>query len=187
MIKIYTMNNSTLKSLGLILIWAFVVVLWMMPQITKFTNIQAEKESLVNKEKTLDEEYNKLKKIDEELKNDSSEFEKYTKWLKENELVSFIYSKIEELNKNKNSIITIKDLSITPAQINSMQFLESNIQLTLQVPTEFMLKNVLKMLNKNDEYKFFITSLTYDPNNINSSDWQSSGFSVTIPLKVFYK
>ena len=28
MIKIYKMNNSTLKSLGLILIWAFVVVLW---------------------------------------------------------------------------------------------------------------------------------------------------------------
>ena len=80
MIKIYKMNNSTLKSLGLILIWAFVVVLWMMPQITKFTNIQSEKESLISKEKSLEEEYNKLKKIDEELKNDSSEFEKYTKW-----------------------------------------------------------------------------------------------------------
>ena len=147
MIKIYKMNNSTLKSLGLILIWAFVVVLWMMPQSDKA-------------------KYVLTYEIDEELKNDSSEFEKYTKWLKENELVNFIYSKIEELNKNKNSIITIKDLSITSAQINNMQFLESNIQLTLQVPTEFMLKNVLKMLNKNDEYKFFITSLTYDPNNI---------------------
>jgi hypothetical protein len=50
-----------------------------MPQITKFTNIQSEKESLISKEKSLEEEYNKLKKIDEELKNDSSEFEKYTK------------------------------------------------------------------------------------------------------------
>ena len=49
MIKLYKMNNSTLKSLGLILIWAFVVVLWMMPQITKFTNIQSEKESLIRK------------------------------------------------------------------------------------------------------------------------------------------
>gem|GEM_PF-879302 len=82
---------------------------------------------------------------------------------------------------------------MTNAKLNNMQFLESNVNLSLTVPSEKKLTQVIKELMEAKQYKFFITNLSYNSENAENKDNQSSdlssvsqGFQVVIPLKVFY-
>lgn len=181
------MSNSKLLSYVFVIIGLFIIVLVTKWQVYNFQAVRAEKEALLKTEIEKKSELEQIQKLKKDLASDtSSEVYKYTSVLKEDELINFIYSEIDKSNKRSSSQIIINSLNISSAQLNQMQFLESNINLNLTVPNEIRLKSILDMLNKNEKYKFFITSLTYDTEK-QDSDSENLGFQVTIPLKIFYK
>lgn len=190
MIKIKEMNNTKFISTLLIFISLFVIILftkWQIFRVSELNNViseaQAKKDDLVK-------EYNKLESIkNNKLKSKLSDIEKYTKKLKEDELLDFIYSEIFRLNLSSSSYvkkqpIIISGLKISDSQLNLLNFYESNIDLNLVVPNESRLREVLNILNNNDKYKFFITSLNYENNKENQESWD--WITVSIPFKVFY-
>lgn len=193
MIKFTKMNNTKFLWTIIVFLSLFIIVLFTKDQVFKLS----ENKNLISvsedKKNELTEKNTKLTKIKKDLSNPGnsfySEVEKYSKELKEDELLDFIYSKIIWLNWPSSSIvkrpeIKIENLRISNPKLNLMNFYESDINLELKIPSETKLKDVLNLLNENDDYKFFITSLSYEnEESINSSEWMS----VSIPLKVFYK
>lgn len=172
-----------------IVIWLFIILLFTWPEIKNWQALKAEKKELIEKENYINSEYEKYSKIKNEILNwgeKTEEIAKYTKEVKEDEVLTFIYSNIEKINATLTTQkISIKNLTISKPQINQMWLKESNINLSLEVPSEAKLKEILKFLTNNEEYKFFITSLNYTTENSGGLNW--TGFSIQIPLKVFYK
>lgn len=173
--------NSKILGHIFVIIWLFILVLFTKWFVWDFTNLNYEKEQLTQTEQEKKQELEKLQAYEAKT---SPEAEKYTKEIKEDEILDFIYSEIEAINKKIWWKVRIDSLSLTSAQKNELQFLESNINLVVTVPTEKKLKDILTFLTTTDEYKFFITRLTYE---VGVSETGATDFQVTIPLKVFYK
>lgn len=181
------MNNTKLIWTWFVILWLFIIVIFTKSQIFNLQTLRAENEGLVSTEISKKEEHDKLSKIKEDLAvNKNSEVSKYLNPVKEDEILNFIYSEVDKLNDKSSFKTEILNLSVTKWQLNDMQFLESDINLTLSFQDESSLKNILNILISNDKYKFFITSINYIPWD-NESESEDSSFQITIPLKVFYK
>ena len=186
--------NNKFWSFILIVIWLFILVLFTKDQVFDLQYVSAERETLISKREQKTKEHSNLSNISKEIKKwEIKELDKYSTPLKEGELLEFVYKVVDKINSTWTNKVTINNLSLTNAKLNNMQFLESNVNLSLTVPNEKKLTQVIKELMEAKQYKFFITNLSYNSENAENKDNQSSdlssvsqGFQVVIPLKVFY-
>jgi hypothetical protein len=103
--------------------------------------------------------------------------------IKEDEILEYIYSKIETDNLNyEDWAAVVRNISITKGDINEIGFNEATLNLSLRLPSEQRLMDILDFFTwEESKYKFFINSFVYPK----ISTWSS--FNVNIPLKIFYK
>lgn len=193
------MNNTKFLWTVLIFLSLFIILLFTKEQIYSWQSLSEEKWNLIKKEQELSVTNWELTDISKKLDKESADFDgaeyskiqKFSKGLKEDEIVNFIYSKIWQLNwQIPVKRVEIKSLKISAWQENLMKFLESNISLDLKVSSKEKLKEVLNLLNDNEEYRFFVTSLNFEDrtseNLVTSENW-NEWIEVSIPLKIFYK
>ncbi len=141
---------------------------------TKIKNSKIE-----SKEKTV----SKLIKWKKDLWNtvDLEELKKYTHEIKEDELIDYFYSYVNN-SRSWSWYTIINSISFDKWVKNEYGFLEWKIDLSLTLSDETELSKILDfVVNKDSYYKFFIDNFSF-PN-----DKQSWSFTVLIPLKVFYK
>jgi len=178
--SVYNKNNKFISYL-IILATFFIVVLFTKDQIIK---IQENRDLRDTYNIELEAKKTQLSEINEKrtmLNNSSENIDKYILEIKEDEIIDYLYSYIEETNK-RNWVSIIKNISISDPKDTELWFKETLITLDLLVPSEEKLKRTLEFLTSSkSKYNFFITSFTYPYWKI---DWN---FSVTIPLRVLYK
>lgn len=200
------MKNTKLTWVAIVFLSIFLIIFFTKWQIYAFVEKRTQKENLLkentekNREhlelKLIDLYLNDKKKVDEiiaekpDLKKDflekiKQEIPKYKKEFKEEEILNYIYSEIYKLNR-VTSQVKINNLTITPGVVSPMQFLESDINLSIEVVNEKILRNLLNTLVSSDEYKFFIEKLTI-PEKENNLDSAKNTIQIQIPLKIYYK
>lgn len=172
----------------IILISLFIIILFAKDQLMQ---IQVNNDEKVINEFKFQEKRNEITRLDEikkKLNTSEVNIEKYLisedgEWIKENEIIDYIYSKIEDDNlKYTDGIAVIKNISITEWSVNEMWFMESNVTLNLKVPSEDRMFKILNFFSSKDsKYQFFIDTFTYP--NVETE----SSFNITLPLKIFYK
>jgi len=175
-------NNNKFVSYLIVLVALFILVLitkdqfdilqWKFDSRTTNTNVLEEKKAKLD-------ELNSLKK---ELAKTSDNIDKYTIDIKENELIDYIYSYIENIN-GEDGVAVIKSISISEPIDTEIWFKESNITLNIMVPNEDMSIKILDFLTSSEsKYNFFISSFTFPYGKINER-----GYNMSIPLKVLHK
>lgn len=200
------MKNTKLTWVAIVFLSIFLIIFFTKWQIYAFVEKRAQKENLLKENteknnehlelKLIDLYLNDKKKVDEiiaekpDLKKDflekiKQEIPKYKKEFKEEEILNYIYSEIYKLNR-VTSQVKINNLTITPGVVSPMQFLESDINLSIEVVNEKILRNLLNTLVSSDEYKFFIEKLTI-PEKENNLDSAKNTIQIQIPLKIYYK
>jgi len=178
-------KNNKLYWYIIILVSLFIFVLFTKNQISSMQIKFDEKEQKEIELQTKRDELQKLNDIKAKVDAKNNGIDNYIIKLNEDELISYIYSKIEEDNlKYTDWITTIRSLSMTTWKLNEIGFMESTITLNLRVPTEDRMFKILDFFVKDDsKYKFFIDSFTYPKIEVGSE----SSYNITIPLKIFYK
>lgn len=188
-------NNKKMISYFLLIISVCVLFLFTKNMIF---DVQANLEKKTQQEALVQEKTNELNRLSK-LKNvNSEEVEKYVKEIKENEIIEYVYGLIETLNLSRElgrGSISVQNLTLTQPKQNEYGFLETDINLQIQVTSETKMKKLLDRLVAEDApYKIFITSFAYETPDVTTSEsvsathgQQSEAFSVTIPLKIFYK
>lgn len=178
-----TNKNNKLYWYIIILLTLFILVLFTRNQISSIQVNLDEKQNLEIDLENKRQELQALNDIKVKVEAEWNNIEKYLNKIKEDEIIDYIYSKIEEDNlKYTDGVSTIRNLTITEWEINEIWFYESNISLSLRVPNEDRLFKILDFFVKKDsKYQFFIDSFSYPKVTSDSS------YNVTIPLKVFYK
>ncbi len=188
-------NNKTISYL-LILLSLFIIVLFTKDYLFELQSNLEEKNRLTKKVSEKREEFEQTKKIKSKLEKDSdnTEIKKYVNEIKEEEIVDYIYSMIEEWNTWKTMpksywLAFVNNLSISKWKKNELWFLESDITLSLRVEKELRMKKILEFFTSEEsKYKFFITSFSYNKPWIRElRSNEKKFFDITIPLKVFYK
>lgn len=178
-------KNNKLNWYLLILLSLFILVLFTKNQVS-LMYLNLEEKSIKQSELEVKrEELNKLDAIRSKAEDKNSWLDKYSKKLKEEELMYYIYSKIDSDNlKYSDWISTIRSLNISEWKINELWFYESTVTLSVRVPNETAMFRLLDFfIDDKTEYKFFVDSFNYPKNE----NWLDSSFNVTVPLKVFYK
>lgn len=178
--SVYNQKNKFI-SYVLILLSLFIIVLFTKDEISM---IQENSDLRDSYKIQLDDKKTKLNEINEKrnmLNNSSENIDKYDLVIKEDEIIDYLYSYIEETNRN-NWVTIIKSISISDSHDTELWFKETLIDLNLLVPSEEKLKKILDFLTSaKSNYNFFITSFNYPYWEI---DWN---FEVTIPLRILYK
>lgn len=186
-------NNKKIINYTLIILSLFMIVLFTKDLIldTQWNTIKIQEKKSEETEKR--QEVKKLKAL---KKQTDLQLEKYTKQVQENELVEYLYSTIEKLNTSRSAAgsVFVKSLKISKGTKNEIWFLESSIDLTVQIWSEIKMKQLLDtLLSETSDYKFFIPSFSYEKPDSNVPDavaawrWETESFEVNIPLKIFYK
>lgn len=178
----FTKNNKIYWYL-LILISLFILVLVTRTQIS---SLQIQKDEISinqSKEISLSQELTRLNEIRNKISNDDIEIEKYIVDLSEDEIINYIYSKIEQDNLIYSWwIVEVRNISMSKWDINEMWFNEITLNLSLRVPSEDRMIKILDFFTwDKSKYKFYISSFNYPSSRTN---WV---FNVNIPLKIFYK
>lgn len=176
-------NKNKLYSYIIILVSLFILVLFTRVQVT---DIQVKKDEISinkSKEQSLRNDLNRLNEIRNKINNDNFEIDKYMVNISEDEIIDYIYSKIEQDNRTYlDWVTTIRSISMNKWDLNELWFKELTINLNLRIPSEDRMIKILDFFTWEDsKYKFFISSFSYP----NVNNW--SVFNVSIPLKVFYK
>jgi len=177
-------SNNKIYWYIIILLSLFILVLVTRNQISDIQVKLDEKEIKEVELQSKRDELQKLNDIKTKLETQDNDIDKYINEVKEDEIINYIYSKIEEDNlKYSDWVSTIRSLSISKWELNEIWFYESNISLNLRVPSEDRMFKILDFFIKKDsKYKFFIESFNYP-----KTDSESGSYNVTIPLKIFYK
>lgn len=176
-------KNNKIYWYIIILFSLFILVLFTRNQISSLQINLDEKQTLENELENKRQELQVLNDIKVKVESEWNKIEKYLSKINEDEIIDYIYSKIEEDNlKYTDWVSIVRNLTITKGEINEIWFYESNISLSLRVPTEDRMFKILDFFVKEDsKYKFFIDSFSYPKISSDSS------YNITIPLKVFYK
>lgn len=178
-----TNKNNKLYWYIIILFSLFILVLFTRNQISSLQVKHDEKSQAKIELENKRQELQILNDIKIKVEQEWNGIDKYINKISEDELINYIYSKIEEDNlKYTDWVSTIRSLTITEWELNEIGFYESNISLSLRVPSEDRMFKTLDFFVKEDsKYKFFIDSFSYP------KKWLDSSYNITIPLKVFYK
>lgn len=177
-------KNNKLYGYIIILVSLFIVVLFTRNQISSMQIKLDEKEQKEIELQLKRDELQKLNDIKTKIDTESNDIDKYINKISEDELINYIYSKIEEDNlKYSDWVTTVRSLSISKWELNEIWFYESNVTLNLRVPSEDRMFKILDFfIAKDSKYKFFIESFNYP-----KTDSESGSYNVTIPLKIYYK
>lgn len=178
--SVYNKNNKFVTYL-IILASFFVLILFTKGEVLKIQeNIDLKDTYKIE----LETNKGKLSEINTkkiELNNSSENIDKYELDIKEDEVIDYLYSYIEETNR-KNGVAIIKSISISDSKDTEMWFKETTINLNLLVPSEEKLKMILSYLTSpKSKYNFFISNFNYPYGKTETN------LNVTIPLKVLYK
>lgn len=178
--SVYNKNNKFISYL-IILSTFFIVVLFTKDEILM---IQENRDLRDTYNIKLEDKKTQLTEINDKrlmLSKSSENIDKYDVNIKEDEIIDYFYSYIEEINK-RNWVSIIKSISISNPKDTELWFRETTINLELLVPSEEKLKRILEFLTSpKSKYNFFISSFTYPYGEIK---WN---FNVTIPLKILYR
>ncbi len=176
----YSKNNKFFSYL-LILISLFIVILVTK---TEVMDMQEKLDQVETYNIQLSDTKNKLAELNNlknELKKSDTNISKYVTEIKEDEIIDYIYSFVEETN-DQYGITIIKSISISDSTDTEIWFKETLINLNLVVPNEEKLKTILDFFTSSkSKYNFFISSFSF-PYSKTEQD-----FSVSIPLKVLHK
>lgn len=176
----YIKNNNKFVSYLIILFSLFILFLVTYNQYEVLqVNLDIKNNLEFNKKAKL-EEIEKNKTIENKLKSDINITKKYLVNVSEDEIVKYIFDYVENYNSD-NSKIYISDISLTKWVINDLWFLESDINLSLNVSNYDTMKRFLDFfVSPNSKYNFFIDNFDF-PND--SREWS---FNINIPLKIYY-
>lgn len=174
-------KNNKFVSYLIILLSLFILILFTK---TEVVNLQSNLDQIEIKENNLEAKKAKLTELNELKKELSSSNEiasKYNIEFKEEDIIDYIYSYIEE-NQKKNWLALVRSISISEPMDTEIWFKEVNINLTLNIANENKLKDILDFLTSNEsKYRFFIPSFNFPYWNTEEA------FTVSIPLKLLYK
>lgn len=179
--SVYNKNNKFISYL-IVLITLFILVLFTKDEIMNIQENNDLNETYINELNLKNSKIEELNKLKKELSNTSEDIDKYKLEIKEDEIIDYLYSNIEDINDG-SWVVLINNISIWEAIDTEIWFKETNINLNLRVPSEKKLKKVLDFLTSSDsKYNFFINSFTFPYGK--DINWK---YSVFIPLKVLYK
>lgn len=178
--SVYSTKNKFVSYL-IILFALFILILSTKDQISELQENNDLKETntinLDNKKSKL----NELNELKNKISTSGEDTSKYNIEIKEDEIIDYIYSHIEDTN-GKNWIIVVKNISITTPVDTETWFKETNINLNLRVSSEGKMKSMLDFLTSDkSKYNFFISSFSFPYWNIDKS------FNIAIPLKILHK
>ncbi len=180
----FNKNNNKIYGYIIILISIFILILVTRIQISD-AQLKLDEISInSNIENDSRNKLTKLNEIEKKLKDaDTTKVSPYLMEIKEDEILEYIYSKIESDNLNYDDwAAVVRNISITKGDINEIGFNEATLNLSLRLPSEQRLMDILDFFTwEESKYKFFINSFVYPK----ISSWSS--FNVNIPLKIFYK
>lgn len=180
-----TGNKGKFISYILIFISLFILIFFVKNYysslIENMDSLSSEKQEYTEKK----QELTSLEEVENSLKTNSwvsNEVSKYINDFKEDELLSYFYDWVRNL-RTWSWYIIINSVTFDKWSVWEYWFKEWSIILNLFVSDENQLFSLLDYLTwDNAKYKFFIDSFSF-PNDPTST----SGFQITIPLKVFYK
>lgn len=175
--------NSKNKFLSLLLILLGLLVFVIFTK-TQFYNLQSnlDLKNIIKTDYTAKTgELSKLQELKKSLSAwENKDIEKYIMEFNEDELINYFYSYAQDVSLWDGKLV-IRGLNMDKGTVNEYGFNEGNISLEVRVADEGTLLSLLDFLTgKDSKYSFFIDNFTY----ANSLTWN---FTVTIPLKVFYK
>lgn len=174
-------SKNKFLSLLLILVWLLVFVIFTK---TQFYNLQSnlDLKNIIKTDYTAKTgELSKLQELKKSLSAwENKDIEKYIMEFNEDELINYFYAYAQDVSLWDWKLV-IRGLNMDKGTVNEYGFNEGTISLEVRVADEGTLLSLLDFLTgKDSRYSFFIDNFTY----ANSLTWN---FTVTIPLKVFYK
>lgn len=174
-------SKNKFLSLLLILVWLLVFVIFTK---TQFYNLQSnlDLKNIIKTDYTAKTgELSKLQELKKSLSAwENKDIEKYIMEFNEDELINYFYAYAQDVSLWDGKLV-IRALNMDKGTVNEYGFNEGTISLEVRVADEGTLLSLLDFLTgKDSKYSFFIDNFTY----ANSLTWN---FTVTIPLKVFYK
>jgi hypothetical protein len=105
---------------------------------------------------------------------------KYSVEINEDEIIDYLYSYIERTN-GLDWVAFIRAISIWEASETEIWFKETSVNLSIKIPNEKRLKEILDFLTSSkSKYNFFLESFTFPYGKTDNS------FNVSIPLKIIY-
>ncbi len=179
--SVYKKNNKFVSYL-IILVALFILVLVTKNQYDilqwKLDSKETNNNILIEKETKLQW----LKSLEQKLAKTSENIDKYIVEIKEDELIDYLFSNIERINKEEWVAAEIKSISISEPIDTEIWFKESNITLNISVPNEEISKKILDFLTwKESKYNFFVSSFSFPYGE--KKEW---GYNMSIPLKVLH-
>ncbi len=173
-------QNNTFFSYLIILLSIFILFLVTYKQYEELQVNLDEKIILLNNETELKTEINRLNTLENDLKENNVEVQKYLTEFSENEVIEYIYDYIEKYNKD-GDIIYITDINLSEWVINDLWLKESNINISANVSNIDTMKRFLNFfVSTNSKYNFYIDNFTF-PND--SRAWS---FNINLPLKIYF-
>jgi len=165
----------------IILISLFILFLITLEQYKQLQHNLDKRNELNSSIKQKREQILKNDKIKEKIQKNSQTTEKFLLEIKEDELIDYIYSYVENTD-SEESRIEIKSINISEWKKNELWFNETNINISAVVSNENTMKRFVDFFNSSDsKYNFYIDNFTY-PN-----DGRSGSYKIDIPLKILYK
>lgn len=176
-------KDNKFISLVIVLISLFILVIF-----TKnmYYTMQENLDIKNNLETDLQEKNSDLRELEtleKELKSwdKKEEISQFLKTFSEDEILVYLNEYVQELNSSSGAMI-INGLTFKDEIQSELWFKEVWLTISAKVSDKQTLKTFLEFLtNKNSKYSFFLTDFSF-PNN--DKPWI---FSVSIPLKLFYK
>lgn len=182
------LKNNQFLSYLVVLLSLFILVLFTKDQIM---NMQTNLDQV----EILNWEYSKVRATQEEFKKIEREVGQQDSVTKrylissdsekigftEDEMLNYFYSYADKL-QSWSGTLNVKSINISDVSENEMGFLESKINLNVEVSNEETMKIFLDYLvSKDAKYRFFIESFNYP---FDGREWT---FNVQLPLKIFYR
>ena len=178
--SIYKKDNKFISYL-VILLSLFVLVLFTKTEVMNMQENFDAKDTVELELQAKTNELSELNEIEKKLKKDDSATKRYEVSITEDKLMNYFYGYIETIDSQVGSI-GIKSISISEEKENELGFLETSVTLSLNVSNEAVLKQFLDFtVQESADYQFFIDSFFFP------TDWREGGFSVNLPLKLYYK
>lgn len=178
--SVHTNNNKFISYL-IILITFFILILFTKWEIFSIQENIDLKDSYSLEFNDVKYELAQMNNFKAWLSESTDVINKFNIEIKEDEIIDYLYSFIEETNRT-NWVVLVKNITISNPKKTELWFNETKINLNLLVPTEDKLKRIIKFLTSpKSKYNFYIESFSYP---YWKTEWN---FSINIPLKILYK
>jgi len=172
----------------LIILFSFFIIF--LVTLNQYENLQVNRDIKNNLDNELSlknkklEANNEIKKL---LKDNPKITDKFVVDFSEGEIIEYIFDYAQDYNeRNQNnevlSKIDINDISLTEWSINDFGFMQSNVNLSVDIYNYQSMLDLLDFfVSPDSKYNFFIDNFNF-PNEVIEL-WS---FNINIPLKIYY-